>query len=786
LTDGATKQLNGSSGARQSANDFVERLAEERKKKEREELAEINRIRERMLMENEDDLSMQRERREADELYKARKLMFIPPAVPVIPKVELCLPKSFTIDVGTKPPAVSFDDFGPITEALYTKVEYESSDMKEKLAKNKEKLEKLNFFKKRTGKEEPLLTDRILSKNIREEKAEENLALVFSNKMSSIQPSQLQSVPTHTIQIDFGRFGNTQQGSKPRYCTMSSNLQKLLDEHVSEGFAKEINDNLKQEDESKVVRMYTSGYFSQNLLVRTIDSAEISASRVFLSKGGHIDKAVKPSSAATSEFDDTKLTRYCMKLESLPVLSSIAEILPEPINILEATLNHTESILSPDQARQPDFKPHHFLQSLISLDLSNNLIQDYSALGQFKTLQILKLDSNKLTALQPLALPSLLDFSAANNKIEKIAHFEGLAKRLKKLDLSGNLITKIENLGQLRYLELLDLSRNRISRVENLNQNLLLREIVLFGNSIVFVEPVVSLMLEKLLLSDNKLTSLDLNITAPNLTTLSLKGNQIETIAQSVQLLCPRLSELNLSFNPLPEKELIKILSKLPGIKSLDYSVKSPQDSKILLPKLLLAGENLAKFNNEPVHHKSLRRMQPIFSIRQEKIDKAFYGEPFDRLHLNLVMVSRGRYAFSGRISPVLLRIMAGLDKFLKICHDPYKICLLNFIKMSRAGVPLKIPVVDIYQSKAQFEQSCHKSIQKVVRFLKKIIRKKRERRAYYLAHQKEIIKIQKVYRGHNSRKKWSHKKNPLIFHKKHLKQIVKCQKLIRGRKSVN
>ena len=61
---------------------------------------------------------------------------------------------------------------------------------------------------------------------------------------------------------------------------------------------------------------------------------------------------------------------------------------------------------------------------------------------------------------------------------EKVNDLRGL----KRLDLSNNNISKIENLNNLDALETLDLRRNNISKIENLNGLDSLKEVFLQGN----------------------------------------------------------------------------------------------------------------------------------------------------------------------------------------------------------------------------------------------------------------------------------------------------------------
>lgn len=69
-----------------------------------------------------------------------------------------------------------------------------------------------------------------------------------------------------------------------------------------------------------------------------------------------------------------------------------------------------------------------------------------------------------------LIIGTLEELSLHQEDIEKIEHIQNWCRELKILLLQGNLISKIENLHKLKWLEYLNLSLNNIELVENLEQ----------------------------------------------------------------------------------------------------------------------------------------------------------------------------------------------------------------------------------------------------------------------------------------------------------------------------
>lgn len=130
-----------------------------------------------------------------------------------------------------------------------------------------------------------------------------------------------------------------------------------------------------------------------------------------------------------------------------------------------------------------DLTPLQNIKNLRHLDLSNNAIQNLSALKDHQQLRTLYLTKNKITDLTPLSKLTNLEYLyVPNNNIQDISALADL-KNLSELDLSHNKITDpgiLSPLGQT--LSYLDLSYNNISSIESLKHYTGLNVLILTGN----------------------------------------------------------------------------------------------------------------------------------------------------------------------------------------------------------------------------------------------------------------------------------------------------------------
>ncbi|KAG6935759.1 Nephrocan, partial [Chelydra serpentina] len=170
------------------------------------------------------------------------------------------------------------------------------------------------------------------------------------------------------------------------------------------------------------------------------------------------------------------------------------------------------------------------LKKLRVLDIQNNLILavSFSTLSSLCSLQSLTLDGNNMESVSgPLKLPKLKYLSMENNKLHSFSgSFFAPLQHLQFLSLTGNLLTKVP-LNLPKSLLSLKLERNQLKIIR-------FRDMKHLEN------------LSELFLSENQLSSVDGAQLLPNLTTLELSRNHLQTMPLR---LSARLQKLDCSNN---------------------------------------------------------------------------------------------------------------------------------------------------------------------------------------------------------------------------------------------
>ncbi|XP_053880174.1 nephrocan-like [Malaclemys terrapin pileata] len=170
------------------------------------------------------------------------------------------------------------------------------------------------------------------------------------------------------------------------------------------------------------------------------------------------------------------------------------------------------------------------LKKLRVLDIQNNLILavSFSTLSSLCSLQSLTLDGNNMESVSgPLKLPELKYLSMENNKLHSFSgSFFAPLQHLQFLRLTGNLLTKVP-LNLPKSLLSLKLERNQLKIIR-------FRDMKHLEN------------LSELFLSENQLSSVDGAQLLPNLTTLELSRNHLQTMPLR---LSTRLQKLDCSNN---------------------------------------------------------------------------------------------------------------------------------------------------------------------------------------------------------------------------------------------
>ncbi len=233
------------------------------------------------------------------------------------------------------------------------------------------------------------------------------------------------------------------------------------------------------------------------------------------------------------------------------------------------------------------------------LDVSNNQITDISPLMKLSGLERLNISGNEIADLRPLiGLPLLWNLDAAGNQITETTSV-GSLQYLQELNLSGNSIKDFSGLGRLEKLFTMDLSNTGITDMSlsflyplrslnylNLQNNAGLSnravgtlQSMLTGCSIATSDLVYEVEFSgrtmrsdesKLLMPSSAVLDLNGLERLPQLNTIDLSGNMIESLYQ-FEITPSRtvLLSLNLADNRITD---ISSLSGLTVIEDLDLS----------------------------------------------------------------------------------------------------------------------------------------------------------------------------------------------------------------------
>lgn len=173
------------------------------------------------------------------------------------------------------------------------------------------------------------------------------------------------------------------------------------------------------------------------------------------------------------------------------------------------------------------FTNNNFL-NLKHLFLSNNNIEGFLDLSYFEKLELIDVDSNKITKIKlPL---NLMEFSANNNLIEKIPYLE----KAKRFRLSNNKIEHFDKELINKNIEIIEINNNNICNID-LSDFKMLKRFICFTNPLTQIE-----------FSDNLIYA-DLSETK------IIKLNNLNKIEHIVLNNCPFLKEL-------PKSDFLKTL----------------------------------------------------------------------------------------------------------------------------------------------------------------------------------------------------------------------------------
>ena len=212
---------------------------------------------------------------------------------------------------------------------------------------------------------------------------------------------------------------------------------------------------------------------------------------------------------------------------------------------------------------------------LQEVNVSNNELNSLEQLSGLNHLTILNASHNKINEIMDFDPPQNLEkVDYSYNLVTEIQNIEK-NPYIKVLILSNNQISKIEGLNTANYLEELDLAYNLIEKIENLDElGPCLKKLNLMGNQIKKLNGFDSLTsLIELNLSKNKINKLKGLQGLINLRNLYLTSNKISNCNQVAYLTeLPFLTELDFCYNDVQNKKFYRfqILYYIPQLMKLD------------------------------------------------------------------------------------------------------------------------------------------------------------------------------------------------------------------------
>jgi protein phosphatase 1 regulatory subunit 7 len=176
--------------------------------------------------------------------------------------------------------------------------------------------------------------------------------------------------------------------------------------------------------------------------------------------------------------------------------------------------------------------PDSLAETLVELDLYDNLISHMRGFDAFTELVSLDLSFNKIKHIKRVAhLTKLKDLYFVQNKIGAIEGLEGLSG-LRQLELGANRIREMENLETLTGLEELWLGKNKITELKGLDTLTNLTILSLPSNRLTSITGLSALAnLEELYISHNAITQISGLEKCTNLRNIDVTANPIEHLA---------------------------------------------------------------------------------------------------------------------------------------------------------------------------------------------------------------------------------------------------------------
>ena len=178
-----------------------------------------------------------------------------------------------------------------------------------------------------------------------------------------------------------------------------------------------------------------------------------------------------------------------------------------------------------------DIRPVLQFKHLKQLWMTKTGVTNYDFLKEIPTLEGLDISQNGITDLSFLKhYPNLKTVAAAGNDLTDITPLANL-KNLESLNLDYNNISDISALTKLPKLKAVSLEHNRLHDVSALSQKEDLTRLFLSNNPNLNLNSLKASHLEELTADNSNVENLNFLKFNPNLTTLSLNGNRLTSLA---------------------------------------------------------------------------------------------------------------------------------------------------------------------------------------------------------------------------------------------------------------
>lgn len=178
-----------------------------------------------------------------------------------------------------------------------------------------------------------------------------------------------------------------------------------------------------------------------------------------------------------------------------------------------------------------DIRPVLQFKHLKQLWMTKTGVTNYDFLKEIPTLEGLDISQNGITDLSFLKdYPNLKTVAAAGNEITDISPLAKL-KNLESLNLDYNNISDISALSKLSKLKAVSLEHNQLQDVSALSQKEDLTRLFLSNNPNINLNTLKASHLEELTADNSNVQNLDFLKSNPNLTTLSMNGNRLTSLA---------------------------------------------------------------------------------------------------------------------------------------------------------------------------------------------------------------------------------------------------------------